>query len=165
MSADIQNAFRFYVILDPFDAFVPRELIGAALEGAFGAFQSCSGLGGELEVTSYPEGGRNDYTHQLPVRHSWGRITLTKGIATDPALFAWYEAGLFGSLGARRDGAIVMMTSTGVPAMIWSFTGGLAARWSGPEFNAEADGLAIESIEIAHQGIKVVPGAAALGIA
>jgi phage tail-like protein len=165
MTDDVQNAFRFLVTLDPFDAFVPRELIATALEMAPGAFQSCTGLGGELEVTSYPEGGRNDYVHQLPVRHSWGRITLSKGIARDPILFAWYEAGLFGSLGARRDGAIIMQTPQGIPTMIWTFTGGLAARWSGPEFNAGQDGLAIESLEIAHQGIKAVPGPALLGIA
>lgn len=170
---DVLNTFRFRVVLDPIDAAVPRELagavLGAALDGfdALGAFQTCSGLGGELEVTSYPEGGRNDYTHQLPVRHSWGRITLTKGISIDPGLFAWYEAGLFGSLGARRDGAIVMFTSLSplLPAMTWTFTGGLAAKWSGPSFDAEQSGLAIESLEIAHQGIKAVPGASVAGIA
>lgn len=165
MTDDVQNAFRFLVTLDPFDAFVPRELIGTLLERAPGAFHTCTGLGGELEVTSYAEGGRNDYVHQLPVRHSWGRISLSKGIARDPTLFAWYEAGLFGSLGARRDGAIIMQTPEGLPTMVWTFTGGLAARWSGPEFNAGQDGLAIESLEIAHQGIKAVPGLGALGFA
>lgn len=165
MTDDVQNAFRFLVLLNPFDAFVPRELIGMALEQAPGAFQACTGLGGELEVTAYAEGGRNDFVHQLPVRHSWGRITLSKGIARDPSLFAWYEAGLFGSLGARRDGAVIMQTPQGLPTMVWTFTGGLAARWSGPEFNAAQDGLAIESLEIAHQGIKAVPGLGVLGVA
>ena len=79
-------------------------------------------------MTSYAEGGRNDYVHQLPVRHSWGRITLSRGIARDAALFAWYEAGLTGSLGARRDGAIMMQNAAGQPAMLWSFTAGIAAR-------------------------------------
>ncbi len=179
MTNDIQNAYKFLVTLDPFDAFVPRELVTQAVEtgaalasdpssvmaAAPGAFQSCSGLSAELDVTAYPEGGRNDYVHQLPVRHSWGRIRLSKGIARDPVLFAWYEAGLYGSLGARRDGAITMLTPQNLPAMIWTFTGGLAASWSGPSFDAETDGLAIESLEIAHQGIKAVPGVAIAGFA
>lgn len=165
MTDDVQNSFRFLVLLDPFDAFVPRELIATAFEQAPGAFQSCSGLSADLEVTSYAEGGRNDYTHQLPVRHSWGRIRLSKGIARDPILFAWYEAGLFGSLGARRDGAITMLTSQGIPSMVWTFSGGLAASWSGPAFDAEADGVAVESLEIAHQGLKAVPGAGIAGFA
>lgn len=170
--SDVQNSFRFRVILDPIDAAVPRELAGAALGAVMGgldtlgAFQTCTGLGGELEVTAYPEGGRNDYMHQLPVRHSWGRISLSKGIAIDPGLFAWYEAGLFGSLGARRDGAIVMFArgNPTIPTMTWTFSGGLAARWSGPSFDAEQSGLAIESLDIAHQGIKAVPGAALGGL-
>lgn len=160
---DILNAFRFLVLLDPTDAFIPRELASIALELAPGAFHSCTGLGGELEVTQYAEGGRNDYTHQLPVRHSWNRITLSKGIARDSSLFAWYEAGLFGQLGARRDGAIVMLSRNGIPSMTWTFTAGLAARWTGPELNAGSDGLAVESLEIAHQGIKSVPLASLVG--
>lgn len=162
---DIQNAFRFLVLLDPTDAFIPRELAAMALELAPGAFQSCTGLGGELEVTAYAEGGRNDYVHQLPVRHSWTPIKLSKGIARDSSLFAWYEAGLYGSLGARRDGAIVMINSQSLPSMVWTFTGGLAAGWTGPEFNAESDGLAIESLEIKHEGVKSVPLASLAGIA
>ena len=104
-------------------------------------------------MLSYSEGGRNDSVHQLPVRHSWNRITLSRGVAVGPALWAWYEAGLTGSLGARRDGAVILQNPLGVPVMTWAFRAGLAARWSGPEFNAEQDGLAIESLEIAHEGI------------
>ena len=92
MTADVQPAYRFLVTLDPSDAFVPRELITVAMEMAPGAFRSATGLTGELEVTSYAEGGRNDFVHQLPVRHSWGRITLSRGIARDASLWAWYEA-------------------------------------------------------------------------
>lgn len=154
MNDDVQPAYRFLVTLDPSDAFIPGELITTALELAPGAFQSARGLGGELEIVAYAEGGRNDSVHQLPVRHSWGRITLTRGIATGPVLWAWYEAGLTGSLGARRDGAVILQNTLGVPAMIWVFRAGLAARWSGPEFNAEQDGLAIESLEIAHEGLS-----------
>ncbi len=165
MSDDIQNAYRFLVLLDPTDAFIPRELAVLALERAPGSFQSCTGLGAELEVATYAEGGRNDYVHQLPVRHSWNRITLSRGIARDPSLFAWYEAGLFGSLGARRDGAIVMLNPGGMPTMFWTFSRGLAARYVGPEFRANQNGLAIEQVEIAHEGLKSIPGPALAGVA
>lgn len=157
MSDDVQPAWRFLVTLDPTDAFVPRELITTALERAPGAFQSATGLSAELEVTAYAEGGRNDYVHQLPVRHSWGRIRLSRGIARDASLWAWYEAGLSGSLGARRDGAIIMQDPAGAPVMLWTFRAGLAARWAGPELNAEESRLAIESLEIAHEGLSSLP--------
>lgn len=162
MSDDIQNAYRFLVLLEPLSGL---ELVTMALDKAPGAFRSCTGLGATLEITTYAEGGRNDYLHQLPVRHSWGPITLSRGIARSPALFAWYRAGLFGSLGARRDGAIVMLSLNGMATMVWTFTGGLAASWSGPEFDAQQDGLAIEKLEIAHQGLKCIPGAGLAGVA
>ena len=37
---------------------------------AAGQFSEVTGLGADLEVLAHPEGGRNDYVHQLPVRHS-----------------------------------------------------------------------------------------------
>lgn len=164
MTDDVQPAYRFLVTLDPSDAFIPAELISIALESAPGAFQTATGLGAELEVTSYPEGGRNDYAHQLPLRHSWSRITLSKGIARDPVLWAWYEAGLHGSLGARRDGAIIMQNPQGIPVLFWTFRAGLAARWTGPELNAEQNAVAIESLEIAHQGLQSLPGPGLVGL-
>ena len=163
MSADVQPAFRFLVTLDPTDVFVPRELISMALEKAPGAFQSATGLGASLDLTPYSEGGRNDYVHQLPLRHSWDRITLSRGIAYDATLFAWYEAGLTGSLGARRDGVIAMQTAAGQVAMLWSFTGGIAVGWKGPSFNAEENRLAIESLEIAHHGLSALPVPTGIG--
>ena len=44
----------------------------------------------------YPEGGMNDFVHQLPVRHSYPRITLKRGLIRDPGLWWWYMGGLAG---------------------------------------------------------------------
>ena len=120
---------------------------------AAGAFSEVSGLSAELEVTPYPEGGVNDYVHQLPVRHSWGRITLRRGVVRDPGLWTWYEAGLTDALGARRDGVVMLLTESGAPAVAWAFRAGLAAKWTGPELHAGQDAVAIESLEIAHEGL------------
>jgi phage tail-like protein len=120
---------------------------------ASGGFQEVSGLGADLEVMAYPEGGVNDYVHQLPVRHSWGRIVLKRGLLVTAALWTWYQAGLTQSLGARRDGTVILLTPQGVPAVAWNFRAGLAAKWTGPSFDAMRDAVAIESLEIAHQGL------------
>jgi phage tail-like protein len=49
---------------------------------------------------------------------------------------------------------VILMTPQGVPAIAWNFTGGLAAKWTGPTFDALHDTVAIESLEIAHQGLN-----------
>jgi len=149
--------YRFIVTLDPADAYLPpAQAVLVALVAA-GEFAEVKGLGAELEVMPYPEGGVNDSVHQLPVRHSWGRITLSRGVVRDPGLWSWYQSGLSQSLGARRDGAIVLLTPAGGPAMAWIFRAGLAAAWTGPDLSGLGDAIAIESLQIAHEGLMRVP--------
>jgi phage tail-like protein len=153
---------RFLVSLDPGDAYLPPAQAALLALVAAGQFSDVTGLGAMLEVTPYGEGGCNDFTHQLPVRHSFKKLVLSRGIVRDPGLFAWYQAGLEQSLGARRDGAIILLTPLGLPAIGWIFRGGLAAGWNGPELKASANAIAVESIEIVHEGLLQVPLAAPL---
>jgi phage tail-like protein len=150
------GGFRFLVVLDPAVAYLPPAQALLVPVVAVGAFQECRGLSGDLEVMPYAEGGRNDFVHQLPVRHTWGRISLRRGLVRDQVLWGWYQAGLTGSLGARRDGCIVALNETGLPAMAWPFYGGLAAKWTGPEFSALTGAVALEGLEIAHHGVEQV---------
>lgn len=146
--------YRFFVSLDPSDGYLlplNGELMSTV--GA-GAFSDVTGLSGELEVLGHPEGGQNTFVHQLPVRYTWGRITLKKGVLLTSRLYEWFAAGLEGSLGARRDGAVVLLSADGVPITAWEWTAGLAVKWTGPDLNARDAGVAIESLEIVHQGIR-----------
>lgn len=148
------GAFRFLVCLDPAVAYLPPEQALQVPALMLGAFQEVRGLAADLEVMPYAEGGRNDSVHQLPVRHSYGRITLKRGLVRDGALWGWYHAGLRNSLGARRDGAIIVLSELGLPAMAYAFTGGLAAKWVGPDLSSMASATAVEGLEIAHQGLE-----------
>lgn len=145
---------KFLITLDPADAYLPPAQAILLTLVSLGGFQQCSGLEGELELLAHPEGGVNDHVHQLPVRHQWSRIVLSRGVIRDPGLWYWYDAGLRQSLGARRDGAIILLTPQGIPAMTWIFRGGLAAKWTGPTLHAQEDQVAIESLEIAHHGLE-----------
>ena len=149
--------YNFLVSLDPTDAYLPFAQSSVITLIAAGQFSQVTGLGAQLEVLAHPEGGRNDYVHQLPVRHSYSRLVLGRGVVRDPGLFFWYQAGLTQSIGARRDGAIVLLTPQGAPAVGWIFRGGLAAAWKGPELRATDSQIAVESIEIAHEGLLQVP--------
>jgi phage tail-like protein len=158
------TAYRFIVTLDPVDAYLPPAqtlllaLLGAgAPQFTGGAFQEVKGLGADLEVTPYAEGGVNDYVHQLPVRHSWTRLSFRRGVVREPGLWQWYAAGLKQPLGARRDGSVMLLTPRGTPAMAWNFHAGIAVKWQGPELNAMQNAVAIETLEIAHHGIVQVP--------
>lgn len=160
-------AFRFFVTFDPGDVYLPPKQAESLPLVAEAGFKAVSGLSGELEVERYAEGGRNDFVHQLPVRHSWGRLTFERGLALGGGMWEWYQAGLSGSLGARRDGVIVLMTPVDRPAIAWTFRGGLAVKWTGPSLDAINDAIALESLEVVHQGLEQysLPGLANLGAA
>ena len=40
--------------------------------------------------------------------------------------------------------------------MSWTFHAGLAAKWVGPELNAMQNAVAIEALDIAHEGLVAV---------
>jgi phage tail-like protein len=155
---DPVGSYNFFVTLDPGDAYLPLAQALLVPLVANGAFQEVKGLGADLEVLPYPEGGVNNFVHQLPVRHSWQRLSLRRGVARGPALWDWYHSGLTGSLGSRRNGAVFLLLPDGVtPAVAWTFEGGIAVKWTGPEMNAQTAAVAIESLEIAHHGLTQVP--------
>jgi phage tail-like protein len=81
---------------------------------------------------------------------------LKRGVLRDRVLWSWYQTGLTDSLGARRNGAVILFDAAGLPAMAWAFEGGLAAKWSGPDLHGEQNAVAIESLEIAHEGLTNV---------
>lgn len=150
-------AHRFLVSLDPTDAYLPFAQSAVITAIAAGQFSEVTGLGADLEVLAHPEGGRNDYVHQLPVRHTYSKIVLSRGVVRDPGLFFWYQAGMTQSIGARRDGAIILLTPSGLPAIGWIFRAGLAASWKGPQLKGHENAVGVESIEIAHEGLIQVP--------
>jgi phage tail-like protein len=113
----------------------------------------------------YKEGGNNGTVLKFPTRVAWGNITLKKGLGTSTALWDWHYGFVVGR-GKRRDGLVVLLTELHVPNSIWFFRRGLPVKYSAPALNATQNGVAIESIEIAHEGIFQVPFVgAASGIA
>jgi phage tail-like protein len=60
------------------------------------------------------------------------------------------------------------MDESGEPAMAWSWRRGLPLKWTGATMNAQQNQVAIEQLEIAHEGLTLVtgsPGSSAAGAA
>ncbi len=133
---------------------------------AVGGFSECTGLEMSLDIKDYEEGGNNGIVLKFPTRVKWANITLKKGVGTGTALWDWHYGFVEGQ-GKRRDGVIVLLDELHVPNHIWYFRKGLPLKYTGPSFNASQNNVAIESIEIAHEGIYQAPylgyAAAAVG--
>lgn len=123
---------------------------------AVGGFSECSGLEMSLDIEEYEEGGRNGYVLKFPTRVKWSNITLKKGLGVSQALWDWHYSFAIGE-GKRLDGIITLQTADHKPHAIWHFRRGLPVKWTGPSLNASQNEVAIEAVEIAHEGIYQLP--------
>jgi phage tail-like protein len=138
-------------------AIVQSAALSAIFDVALGGFSECSGLEMSLKIEEYREGGRNSAVLKFPTRVEWSNITLKKGLGAGTALWDWHYGFVEGK-GKRRDGVIALLTDLHIPHNIWYFRRGLPVKYTGPSMNASQNNVAIESIEIAHEGIYQVPG-------
>jgi phage tail-like protein len=126
------------------------------LDVAVGGFSECTGLEMSLQVEDYKEGGNNGQLLKFPTRVTWSNITLKRGIGVNTALWDWHY-GFVQGRGRRRDGMIILLNDLRLPNNIWCFRRGLPIKYTGPSLNATQNNVAIESLEIAHEGIYQVP--------
>ena len=138
-------------------------LTGAGLTVAAG-FQECSGLEGTLENHEQAVGGRNDAMLRFPTRMKWSNLQLKRGIGANETLWTWFE-GFSQGKASRRDGVIVLQNEEHKPQIVWGFRRGLPVKYSGPALNAQQSAVAIESIEIAHEGLYHIKGASGIAAA
>lgn len=143
-------------LLDTSSSLAKTIAMSALFDVVVGGFAECSGLEMTLELEEYREGGRNGHLLVFPKNTKWSHITLKKGVGAGNALWDW-AYGFTEGKGKRRDGLIVLMNELHLPSHIWHFRRGLPYKYSGPSMNASQSAVAIESIEIAHEGIFQIP--------
>jgi phage tail-like protein len=136
--------------------------MSALFDVALGGFTECSGLEMSMKTEDYKEGGDNGGMRRFANRVDWTNITLKKGVGVGTALWDWHHGFATGT-GKRRDGMIALLNSQHMPAAVWLFTRGLPVKYTGPAMNATQNSVAIETIEIAHEGVFQVPFAGTVG--
>lgn len=142
-------------LLDSSSSLATSQALSALgiAQSIVGGFNECSGLEMNLDTEDYQEGGLNGYVHRFPTRVTWSNITLKKGLTRDDELWKWHYAFTEGKV-ERRDGMIMLLDSKRVPHTIWFFRRGLPVKYTAPTLNAEQSQVAVESLEVAHEGLK-----------
>jgi phage tail-like protein len=136
---------------DPFAGLNFRvELDGMTV----GAFCECSGLVSEVDVIEYRSGGDTGSPRKLPGLHKYANIVLKRGITTDRQLWDWHKTVLEGHV-QRKAGSIVLLNDSHQEVLRWNFREGWPTKYEGPSFNAEANDVAIETLEITHEGLEL----------
>lgn len=155
---DPLGVYNFYLtLIDSSD--VVGTLITAAFNYKVAGFSECSGLEMHMELFEYKEGGLNDRVHKFAGRFAHSNITFKNGVIfLYDDLWNWLFSFTQGE-GVRKDGIVCLLDEARRPAKVWKFRRGLPTKWVGPSLNASQSAVAIESLEIAHEGLELEVGA------
>lgn len=116
-------------------------------------FSECLGLTVETEVKDYPEGGLNTHLRKFPGRTKQTNLTLKRGIV-DRDLWDWYYEVTQGRV-RYRNGTIMVKDPSGAEnVMEWRFKRAFPLKWSGSDLNATQNNVAVETLELVHQGLE-----------
>jgi len=120
-------------------------------------FLECSGLKSSTTVFEIEEGGMNHRVHKLPGQSRWENLTLRYGVTADTTMLKWRGDVLLDKFDkdSRQSGAIVVKNNQMKVVRRYDFVGAWPVSWEGPNFNSQSNDLAIETIELAHNGIEV----------
>jgi phage tail-like protein len=130
-------SMRFAVVVDGVD---------------LGGWASCQGLSVNFNLTERKEGGVNDRTVWLPNRITYPKITLTRAMtATDSAKVTKWLASM---VDKNRGGTakITLFDAHNKEVASWSLQNVLPSLWKGPSLSATSHEVAIETLELAHEG-------------
>ena len=117
------------------------------------AFKECTGMDSTVDVKEYREGGENTTVRKLPGLTKYSNIQLKWGMADDTDLYDWHREVVSGDF-QRKNGSIVLFDRRGEEVARWNFVRAWPTKWDGPDLNAETSDIAIELIELAHEGVE-----------
>jgi phage tail-like protein len=139
MSDEAHPNYRFYVTIN---------------DKAKAVFTEISGLQVETVVQDYEEGGNNEFIHRLPGRTKVGNVTLKYGLTKSNELFKWYADIVRGKI-TRYNLSVIMYDTEGNELVRWNFLNAFPVKWTGPQFSADGRAMAIETLELAHEGMQL----------
>jgi phage tail-like protein len=122
-------------------------------------FSEVSGLTIEHQLIEYRDGTMREYASlKQPGIPKFSNITLKRGIVNgDNEFFDWLNTTKLNKV-ERRDLVISLLNEEHVPVMTWKAKNAFPVKVEGPGLKAAGNEIAIESMEVAHEGLTVENG-------
>ncbi len=119
-------------------------------------FSEVSGLNIEAQMIEYRDGASPEYTmRKMPGLVKYGNITLKRGIfKNDNDYYKWLNTIKMNTV-ERRDITISLLDEEHNPVMVWKVKNAFPVKIEGPGLKASGNEVAIESIEVAHEGLTI----------
>lgn len=119
-------------------------------------FQEVSGLDIETEPIEYRQGASPDFTKiKMPGMIKFSNITLKRGsFKGDNEYFDWFNSIQLNTV-ERRTITISLLDDSGSPAITWKINKAFPMKIQSTDLKAEGNEVAVESIEICHEGLVI----------
>lgn len=123
------------------------------------SFQEVSGLDIESEAIEYRSGDSPVHSKiKMPGLKKYGNITMKKGtFSKDNKFWDWFNQIKLNTI-KRIPITISLLDEAGAPTMVWTVINAWPAKITGTDLKADGNEVAVETIEIAHEGITVANG-------
>ena len=119
-------------------------------------FSEVSGLTQENQAIEYRDGSFPEYSAiKMPGMRKFSNVTLKRGIVKSDNDFAKWLATVKLNKVERRDIIVSLLNEERQPVMVWKIQNAFPVKVEGPGLKATGNEVAIESIEIAHEGLEL----------
>ena len=117
-----------------------------------GAWSSCDGLKVDFGLKEIKVGGTNDYKVYLPDRVNYPRLVLKRAMnASDSGkVMTWLRSMVDATDGGTAT--ITLRDSHNQTVSEWTFANTRPSSWKGPTLNATGKEVAVEILELVHEG-------------
>jgi phage tail-like protein len=119
-------------------------------------FTEVSGLSVETAAIPYRDGASPEYNDlQMPGRQKYGPISLKRGsFQGDNEMFEWWNTVKLNTI-ERRDITISLLDENHSPKVTWRVKNAWPTKVEGPGLNSTSDEVAIETMELVHEGLTI----------
>ncbi len=119
-------------------------------------FTEVTGLSIGMEPIEYREGSSLEYSSQkMPGALKHNTIVLKRGIVrSDNEFFNWLSTINHNKV-ERRDLTISLLNENHEPVLVWKLKNAFPVKMAWSDLKANGNEPAIETIEIAHEGLQV----------
>ena len=118
-------------------------------------FSEVSGFDNTVDVIDYREGTDPTHVRKLSGLTKYGNVTLKWGITDSMEIYNWHKAVVDGNI-QRKNISIIVVDEAGNDKARWEIVNAWPTKYDPPDFNAKGNDVAIENLEIVHEGMTRV---------
>jgi phage tail-like protein len=135
---------------------LPKFHFSVEWGGAIIGFTEVSGLGVETDVIEFRDGLSPEYIKtKMPGMQKFGNITLKRGtFSGNNEFYDWWNTVALNTI-ERRDVTISLLNEEHQPTVVWKVKNAWPTKVTSTDLKSDGNEVAIESIELAHEGLTI----------